>query len=101
MKRQIFAIVFLVTLLLVACRTESEALRIATTTSTQDSGLMDMLLPLFEEKSVWGKEDYIRTKKERAKKMQEMPEQLNRSWTRQNIVQVKKCPGMKRNTPAK
>ena len=34
-----------------ACRGEAEVLRIATTTSTNDSGLMDMLLPLFEAES--------------------------------------------------
>lgn len=35
---------------LVACQTKTEPLRIATTTSTNDSGLMDKILPLFEEK---------------------------------------------------
>lgn len=51
MRRQFVVLTLLLCLSFVACRSESETLRLATTTSTNDSGLMDTLLPLFEADS--------------------------------------------------
>jgi tungstate transport system substrate-binding protein len=53
MKR-IFAIIFLLALVLSACAPaapENPILILATTTSTQDSGLLDVLIPMFEAES--------------------------------------------------
>lgn len=41
---------FLLLFLLSACQSEPQKLRLATTTSTQDSGLLDAILPAFEAK---------------------------------------------------
>src|SRR3972149_3969374 len=50
MKRLI-ALVPLVALLLAACGGGGEQIIVASTTSTQDTGLLDVLLPLFEKES--------------------------------------------------
>ena len=50
MKR-ILLILFLLVLLLSACVPATPTLILATTTSTQDSGLLDVLIPLFEAES--------------------------------------------------
>ena len=50
MMRKVSCLVLLFLLIaLNACQTETRSLRLATTTSTNDSGLMDEILPLFEE----------------------------------------------------
>lgn len=54
MKKHLSIIAFLLGLALVACGSTEQAtpkLILATTTSTQDSGLLDELVPLFEEQS--------------------------------------------------
>ncbi|MCI0396743.1 MAG: substrate-binding domain-containing protein [Chloroflexi bacterium] len=51
MKRRSFLLLALITLLLISCRpppAESQVLRLATTTSTEDSGLLEAILPDFE-----------------------------------------------------
>lgn len=49
--RWIGALAVLATLLAAACGTGEDALILATTTSTQDSGLLDELVPLFEQET--------------------------------------------------
>lgn len=49
MKRVKYFLLLCMIVTAVACQSEPEVLRLATTTSTQDSGLLDVILPDFEE----------------------------------------------------
>ena len=49
MMRKLIWILILFSVVITACQTETKSLRIATTTSTSDSGLMDEILPSFED----------------------------------------------------
>jgi tungstate transport system substrate-binding protein len=49
--RRYLVLLPLLALVLLACSREPERIRLATTTSTQDSGLLDTLLPVFEERT--------------------------------------------------
>ncbi|RMG97192.1 MAG: tungsten ABC transporter substrate-binding protein [Chloroflexi bacterium] len=46
----LFAFLLVLSLFTTACRSQPQTLKLATTTSTYDSGLLDYLLPIFEEK---------------------------------------------------